>query len=205
MPLDLQIRLLRVLQERRVERLGGNREIPLDIRVLAATKRDLLALSAQGGFREDLYYRLGVVTLEIPPLRRRREDIALLFQHFLVQAAARSRREAPLPSAEVLSLLAEHDWPGNVREVRNAAERFVLGLAPLAGAPPQADGTTSRPVPLSVRVDAFEKSLIEDALNLARGDVAAATEVLGLPRKTFYDKLKKYGLTRRDFAKDDAL
>lgn len=205
MPLDLQIRLLRVLQERRIERLGSNREIPLDIRVLAATKRDLLALSAQGGFREDLYYRLGVVTLEIPPLRRRREDVALLFQHFLGQAATRSRREAPVPSPEVLASMAEHDWPGNVREVRNAAERFALGLSPLASASAGSDDSASRRLPLNVRVDAFEKSLIEDALGLARGNVAAAIEALGLPRKTFYDKLKKHGLSRRDFARDDAL
>lgn len=205
MPLDLQIRLLRVLQERKIERLGSNREIPLDIRVLAATKRDLLALSSEGGFREDLYYRLGVVTLEIAPLRKRREDVALLFQHFLAQAATRSRREAPMPSADILAMLTDHDWPGNVREVRNAAERFALGLAPLSAGHSAGDGSASRSMPLNVRVDAFEKSLIEDALGVARGNVGAAIEALGLPRKTFYDKLKKHGLTRRDFARDEAL
>ncbi|MYZ54019.1 sigma-54-dependent transcriptional regulator, partial [Malikia spinosa] len=129
MPIALQIKLLRVLQERSLERLGSNTLIPVDCRVVAATKADLKALSDQGRFRADLYYRLSVVTLALPPLRERREDIPLLFEHFLLQAAARHQR--PLPAADPTrqGRLLAYDWQGNVRELRNVADRCVLGIA----------------------------------------------------------------------------
>ena len=126
MPLTAQVRLLRVLQERSVERLGSNVPVELDVRVVAATKIDLMQAAAEGKFREDLYYRLSVVTLEVPPLRERREDITLLFQHFLLIAAARYSKEAPAMPHDCVQSLIAHNWPGNVRELRNAAERYVL-------------------------------------------------------------------------------
>lgn len=197
MPLALQVKLLRVLQERSVERLGTNVPIPLDIRVIAATKTNLKSAAENGNFREDLYYRLNVVTLPIPPLRERREDIPLLFQHFAVVAANRSGLEAPPLDATGVSVLMAHDWPGNVRELRNLAERFVLlGAAYdyrldalLEGADPGASGLS-----LPQQVELFEKSLISQSLTHHQGRITAVCEHLGLPRKTLYDKLRKYAL-----------
>ncbi len=196
MPLDLQVGLLRVLQERSVEPLGGNSAVDLDIRVIAASKIDLLEASNAGRFREDLYYRLNVMTLAIPPLCERKEDIAGLFQHFADIAAKRHRRTSPVPPPEVSRRLLAHDWRGNVRELRNAAERFVLDLPPLPGAPP------SEPAPgasLPERVEQFEKSLIEAELRNHAGNVTETCKSLDVPRKTLYDKLNKYGLKRDDF------
>ncbi|NMG37169.1 response regulator, partial [Azoarcus sp. TTM-91] len=128
MPLNLQVKLLRALQERSIERLGGNAPVAVDCRVVAASKADLKALSDAGGFRADLYYRLNVVTIDLPPLRERREDIPLLMAHFLREAATRFGRELPAWSAADLARWQAHDWPGNVRELKHAAERFCLGL-----------------------------------------------------------------------------
>ena len=201
MPLSLQVKLLRVIQERVVEPLGSNELIPVDLRVVAATKVDLRKAASEGKFREDLYYRLNVVVVTIPPLRDRRDDIPLLFQHFVVQAAARYNRAPRAPSPAQVERLMAHDWPGNVRELRNAADRFVLGLddalsAVGGGAPPPA---AAGGLSLAERVDLFEKSLIESELARAKGSVKAAIEALNIPRKTFYDKLKRYGLSREDF------
>jgi two-component system C4-dicarboxylate transport response regulator DctD len=124
--MQAQIRLLRVLQERAIERVGSNTLIPLNIRVIAATKADLNQASLAGDFRQDLYYRLNIVTLDLPPLRDRKEDIAALFHHFQLVAASRYGKTANALSAGELSQLISHDWPGNVRELRNCAERFVL-------------------------------------------------------------------------------
>jgi two-component system C4-dicarboxylate transport response regulator DctD len=128
MPLELQAKLLRAIETRGVERLGSNRQIALDVRFVAATKSDLARAGAEGRFRADLYYRLNVATLAIPPLRERREDVALLFFHLAREARARYRREIPELSPELEAELHAHDWPGNVRELRNVADRFVLGL-----------------------------------------------------------------------------
>jgi two-component system, NtrC family, C4-dicarboxylate transport response regulator DctD len=202
MPLSLQVKLLRVLQERSVERLGSNLAVPLDIRVIAATKVDLKAAAEAGQFREDLYYRLNVVTLPIPPLRERREDIPLLFQHFAVVAANRSGLEAPLLDAAGISALLAHDWPGNVRELRNLAERYVLlGAAFDYRLEALLEGAESEAgeLPLPQQVELFEKSLIDQALARHRGRVTEVSEQLGLPRKTLYDKLRKYGLRAEDY------
>lgn len=202
MPLTLQVKLLRVLQERCVERLGANVPTPLDIRVVAATKIDLKAAAEAGEFREDLYYRLNVVTLPIPPLRERREDISLLFQHFAVVAANRSGLEAPPLNAGGVSTLMAHDWPGNVRELRNLAERYVLlGAAHDYRLEALLDGVEPGPgdMPLPQQVELFEKSLISQSLASHRGRIPAVCEHLGLPRKTLYDKLKKYGLKAEDY------
>ncbi|GGY09942.1 sigma-54-dependent Fis family transcriptional regulator [Litchfieldella qijiaojingensis] len=202
MPLGLQVKLLRVLQERCVERLGANVPIPLDIRVIAATKVDLKVAADEGRFREDLYYRLNVVTLPLPPLRERREDIPLLFQHFAVVAANRSGLEAPPLDAAGISALMAHDWPGNVRELRNLAERYVLlGAAHdyrLDALLDSADPGSSD-MALPQQVELFEKSLISQSLASHQGRIPAVCEHLGLPRKTLYDKLKKYGLKAEDY------
>ena len=197
MPLSLQVKLLRVIQERVIEPLGSNELVPVDLRVVAATKVDLRQASSAGKFREDLYYRLNVVVVTIPPLRERRDDIPLLFQHFVLQAAARYNRDPRAPTPAQTQRLMAHDWPGNVRELRNAADRFVLGLddAPGAHGSPAAGGNLS----LAEQVDLFEKSLIESELARHKGSVKATVEALNVPRKTFYDKLKRYGLSREDF------
>lgn len=204
MPLNLQVKLLRVLQERQLERLGSNTPVSLDIRIIAATKTDLKAAAAEGTFREDLYYRLNVVTLEIPPLRERREDIPLLFQHFAIVAATRAGLESPPPTAAQASLMMSHDWPGNVRELRNLAERYVL-----LGATCDYDleqlmyGNSGKPhLTLPEQVEMFERSLIQQALARNKGSIKNTLEDLNLPRKTLYDKLKKYGLSREDFLED---
>lgn len=207
MPLSLQVKILRTLQERVVEPLGSNDCLPVDLRVVAATKTDLKQAAAAGTFRADLYYRLNVVVLMIPPLRDRRDDIPLLFQHFTQLASARYQREAPALLGRQLDRLMAHDWQGNVRELRNVADRFVLGLgllesatAPLAGGVPEDKAAEPvSPLTLPERVDLFEKTVLDAELTRHRGDVSSTVHALGIPRKTFYDKLKKHGLTRSDY------
>lgn len=199
MPLDLQVGLLRVLQERTVEPLGANRSVPLDIRVIAATKIDLLEAINAGAFREDLYYRLNVMTIDIPPLRDRKEDITGLFQHFANIAALRQRRECPALNTSTAQQLIQEKWRGNVRELRNAAERFVLDLPPLPGLDTASNGAGVDGLSLHEQVNDFEKSLIEAELRNSSGNVTETCKRLNLPRKTLYDKLTKYGLKRDDF------
>ena len=191
MPVAMQIKLLRVLQERTLERLGSNTSIPIDCRVVAATKCDLLALSAQGGFRNDLYYRLSVATIKLPPLRERREDIPLLFEHFLLQAAARHNRPVPDTPAGRVQQLMGYPWPGNVRELRNVADRCVLGIE--GGSPPFGEARPDGPQPLAETVEAFERALIADALR-RHGSLARAAEALAVAKTTLHDKVRKYGL-----------
>ena len=199
MPLNLQVKLLRVLQERRLERLGANETVALDCRVIAATKADLLQMAAEGRFREDLVYRLNVVTIDLPRLRERREDIPLLLVHFVKDAALRHGRPLPAWTAQQMTGWQALDWPGNVRELRNFAERLVLGLAGTAAAPAPALSIPSAPIApadgaaaLPQQVDAFERELILRALAAAEHNVALAADNLSIPRKTLYDKLKKY-------------
>ncbi|GJE58303.1 sigma-54-dependent transcriptional regulator [Methylobacterium trifolii] len=195
MPLGLQVKLLRVLQERTVEPLGTNEVRPVDMRVVAATKVDLGQAAAQGTFRDDLYHRLNVITVLIPPLRDRREDVMLLFQHFLARAAARFGREAPPVTGAVRDHLRRHAWPGNVRELGHFAERCALGFVPQEAPAPEAAAGTS----LAEQVDRFERGLIRDELIMAGGDVRAAAESLGTPRKTLYDKITRHGLAPTDY------
>ena len=191
MPLPMQIKLLRVLQERTLERLGSNTTIPIDCRVIAATKDDLLELAARGGFRNDLYYRLSVATLALPPLRERREDIRLLFEQFLLQAAARHQRPVPEISAGRIQQLVGYHWPGNVRELRNVADRCVLGIE--SGSPPFGQAQADGPTPLAETVEAFERALISDAMRRHRS-LARTAEALVVAKTTLHDKIKKYGL-----------
>ncbi len=201
MPMTLQIKLLRVLEERSIERLGSNEVIPLDLRIIAATKMDLRELSEQGAFREDLYYRLNVVRLDIPPLRQRREDIPLLFQHFALVASIQYGREVPQLSAERMHSLMMHDWPGNVRELRNLAERYVLlgeGCTFDFDNRPITDGDSGS-MTLPAQVERFEKMLIQAELERHAGSIKDTLACLGLARKTLYDKMKKYGLDKKDY------
>ena len=201
MPLSLQVKLLRVLQERTLERLGSNASLPVTCRIVAATKTDLKRLVAQGAFRADLYYRLNVVTLELPPLRQRLSDIAPLMTYFISQASQRFNRDAPAWNDQDLARWQQHDWPGNVRELKAAAERLCLGLGD------GLDTAASSPITLSLsaRMDAYERSLIRDALRATRGNVAEAAERLGLPKKTLYDKLARHQLEPDAFRKPSSV
>ena len=190
MPLNLQIKLLRVLQERSLERLGSNQSIDVDCRVIAATKSDLDQLSKASQFRSDLYYRLNVVTLELPPLRERREDILQLFEYFLQQSSLRFDREAPELDNQTLSNLMSHDWPGNVRELRNVAERFALGLPAFK----KSGSNAAQGLGFSEAVEAFERNLLNDALQRSGGNLTQASQELGMAKTTLFDKVKKYGL-----------
>jgi two-component system C4-dicarboxylate transport response regulator DctD len=195
LPPGSQVKLLRVLQERQFERLGSNELRTMDCRVIAATKADLRPGAAQA-FRSDLYYRLSVVVIAVPPLRERREDVPALFNHFVLKASLRYERLAPEVSAAQMTQLMSHAWPGNARELRNAADRFVLGL-PLeeAMSPDLFSGRRS----LDEQMAMFERHLIEEALIDSAGRAAVACEKLGLPKKTLYDKMKRLGLSSDDF------
>ncbi|RRV06700.1 sigma-54-dependent Fis family transcriptional regulator [Pseudomonas sp. v388] len=193
MPMAQQVKLLRVLQDKRLERLGSNQSIEVDLRVIAATKPDLLEEARAGRFREDLAYRLNVAELRLPPLRERREDIALLFSHFARAAAERMGREPPTLSAVQLSLLLSHDWPGNVRELANAAERETLGLNP------QPVDETPPGQSLAAQQEAFEAQCLRAALSRHKGDIKAVLNELQLPRRTLNEKMQRHGLVREMF------
>ena len=196
MPMAMQIKLLRILQERKVERLGSNEETPVNLRVVAATKSDLLALGEQGQFRSDLYYRLNVAVLKLPPLRERREDIPLLFEHFVAQAGNRYGLPVPERTPELLRELLAHDWPGNVREIRNTADRHVLaaGAADVVG-----QEAALAPLSLAQQMEMVEKTLIEQALRRHQGRMQDVMQQLGTPKKTLYDKLHRHGIDPERF------
>ncbi|MDQ5917241.1 MAG: two-component system, response regulator AauR, partial [Pseudomonadota bacterium] len=191
MPVPMQIKLLRVLQERQLERLGSNQSIKVACRVVAATKEDLSVLAQGDRFRADLYYRLNVVTIDLPPLRERREDIPLLFEHFLGQAAERYQRPVPVVEPEEVHRLMAHGWPGNVRELRNAADCFALGLRQDVMVPAE---VIDRGLPLAEAVERFERSLIAAELNRQEGSLARTSEALRIAKTTLHDKIRKYGL-----------
>ncbi|MDB6051651.1 MAG: dctD 4 [Pseudomonas sp.] len=191
MPLNLQIKLLRVLQERTLERLGSNQSVAVDCRVIAATKSDLDERSKANQFRSDLYYRLNVVTLELPPLRERREDILQLFEYFLQLSALRFDRDTPELDRQTLSSLMAHEWPGNVRELRNVAERYALGLPAFKKS---GTGAANSSLDFAEAVETFEKNLLTDALNRSGGNLSQASQELGMAKTTLFDKVKKYGL-----------
>ncbi|MGK9066312.1 sigma-54-dependent transcriptional regulator [Stutzerimonas chloritidismutans] len=199
MSLDVQVKLLRMLQERVVERLGGNQSIPLDIRVIAATKEDLRQAADQGRFRADLYYRLNVAPLRIPPLRERSEDVLLLFRYFAEAGANRHGLPLREPRPEQRAQLLRHAWPGNVRELQNTAERFALGLElGLDDAQPALPVGATAGRSLGDQVDAYERALIAAELSRPHSSLRSVAEALGLPRKTLHDKLRKHGLVFTD-------
>jgi two-component system response regulator PilR (NtrC family) len=207
----MQVKLLRVLQERRFRRVGGLEELQADIRVIAATNQDLTKLIADGRFREDLYYRINVIPLTLPPLRERREDIPLLAEHFLAKYGEQMGKEIVGLSHEALDLLITHDWPGNIRELENVIERAVaLESTPtiLAESLPSNIRGDAAPRPVSGPVEALpesgfdleahvkeiERSYIAEALKRAGGVQVKAAELLGMSFRSFRYYVKKYNL-----------
>ncbi len=197
----VQVELLRVLQERSFYRVGGSEEVKVDVRVIAATNKDLQREVREGRFREDLYYRLNVIEIVLPPLRDRREDIPLLVNHFLEKIAPEMGREAPEVSEGAMKLLLSYDWPGNVRELENAVERAMVtcrgpvlteeSFAFLA----RANGRTFQPPP-GMTLQELEKQAILAALERTQGNVKEAATILGIDRSTLYDKIKRYEIPR---------
>lgn len=223
MPMAIQAKLLRLLQEKNVERLGGRQVIPVDVRIIAATNRDLEAAVRQGQFREDLYYRLKVVTLALPPLRERPGDIPLLVRYFLSRHAREMGQSNPGVSQEAMAALTDHDWPGNVRELGNVLKKALIFSrgAPLSpdevqkalGAPLRqgaetATGEDGDPIAETIRrelasgrdglfeelMDRFGHMVIRLALEATGGNRSQAARLLGLSRPTLIAKIEKYGL-----------
>jgi len=199
MPVSMQAKLLRVLQERTLERLGSNESVEVDIRVIAAAKTDLDQAQKEGTFRSDLFYRLNVASIVIPPLCQRRDDIPVLFRHFVTLASLRYRKPEPALSGAELAEMMSRDWPGNVRELKNHAERHILGLPmePMAEAPLQ-DGAGNGA--LNDQIEHFEKTIIGEALRIHNGRIGHTADYLNLPRKTLYLRMRKHGFRREDFA-----
>ncbi len=204
----MQAKLLRVIQEREIQRVGGDATVRVDVRILAATNRDLQQEVATGKFREDLYYRLNVVTLNVAPLRERRDDIALLAQHFLEKYSKKNRKAVKAFSPIAMDMLLKYGWPGNVRELENALERAVILLT--------GDYITEKELPLSIKetyseqngrvlplspikgslpLVEIEKMAITAALEEAGGNKSEAARRLGINRKTLHKKLKDYGVS----------
>jgi len=201
--LSAQVKLLRVIESRTLARLRQTEEIPLDVRLVCATHRDLPAEVAAGKFRQDLYYRISTVTLEVPPLRERPMEIALLARHFLHELARRAGRPAPSVDADASRALAAYSWPGNVRELRNAVEHaFVLtesdaiGVRHLPATVRQSAGDEAAAPSMRDRLDEIEKKSIEAALAAHDGNQTHAAAALGMSRRTLIYKLGKYGLKR---------
>jgi two-component system response regulator HydG len=200
-----QTKLLRVLQERAFEPLGSSRTVTVDIRVIAATSRDLLTEVREGRFREDLYYRLNVVPLTLPPLRERREDIPLLADHFLAIFREKNRKAIKSISGKALDLLTRYDWPGNVRELENCIERAVIlardAVIVPADLPPQihmqleGPGDAALALPYGISLDEMEKALILKTLDQTGGNRTRTAEILGINRRTLQNKLKDYGIS----------
>ncbi len=204
-PMHLAVKILRVLQERKIERLGSNQSIDVDIRVIAASKVDLKAVVERGDFREDLYYRLNVVDIYLPPLRSRGDDILLLFRSFIAKAAERFDLPVPPLSAETISTLLQHNWPGNVRELINIAERFILTNRLLDQSTQTIEDEPTIQHSLPMMLEAYEQQMIKQALAQAHGNIKQTYEALGIPRKTLYDKLTKYNISRQHFTDKNSL
>lgn len=193
LPLALQAKLLHAVETRSINRLGSHDRIDLDVRFVAASKSDLEAAAGQGAFRSDLLYRLNVVTIRMPTLAARREDIPVLFLAFVVQMADRHGQPAPQVPGAVLDAIAARDWPGNARELRNAAERYVLGLSD------GPDRIAPAPVSLPERMAAHERALIAASLAANAGRIKDTYEALGISRKALYEKMQRHGLARESF------
>jgi two-component system response regulator HydG len=210
MPIAMQVKLLRVLQEREVTRVGGEGVIPVDVRLVVATNKHIPDLIREGGFREDLYYRLNVVNLDLPPLRERRGDIPLLAQHFLAHFSRRNAKEIRGFSPQAMAVLGRYHWPGNVRELMNAVERAVVlarelyldaadfaFLSPDTGADvgaAQSDAADALELPAGLPLESVEREAILKTLQAVGGNKSEAARQLGITRKTLASKLKKYGV-----------
>jgi len=208
MSVAMQAKLLRVLQEKEIQRVGGEQVIKVDVRVIAATNRDLMAQIDEGAFREDLYYRLNVVTLPVPSLRARRDDIPLLAQHFLDSFAEKNRKKIKGLSPHAMDRIMRYEWPGNVRELMNALERCVilsrgeyvsemdLPLSIQGEARPVPAEVTPEPEAASVELslEEVEKKTVLATLDAAGGNKSETARRLGITRRTLHKKLKKYGM-----------
>ena len=200
----LQVDLLRVLQERRFFRVGGTSEIEVDVRVIAATHRDLAAEARAGRFRDDLFYRLNVINVRLPPLRERREDVPLLAQEFLDRLSHELGREVNGLSDEALRVLLDHDWPGNVRELENAVERAlvtckegVLTAEDFAFLRREAQPPlTGVDLPPGLTLQEIERQYVAATLRRLQGNVKAAADALGIDRSTLYEKIRRYEIPR---------
>ncbi len=194
---QVQVKLLRVLQEGEFERLGSNDTIRVDVRVVAATNRDLEEELAAGNFREDLYYRLNVVNIGLPPLRDRLEDVPLLSEHFLNRYREKNRRDIHGFSREALDALSNYSWPGNVRELENVVERAVVldkdGVIDINDLPQNVAETSAEPraltIPLGTSLDEIERQVIAETLRMTSGDKKLAAKLLGIATRTIYRKI----------------
>jgi len=204
MSLAIQTKLLRVLQEREFEPVGSSRTAKVDVRVIAATNKDLGKEIKEGRFREDLFYRLNVIPIHLPPVRERKEDIPALANHFLSLYREKNKKEIKEISPKALDLLIRHDWPGNIRELENCLERAVIVargelLAP-ADLPPAIQNLPAGkedaeiPFPAGISLQEAEKALILKTLEDAGGNRSRAAEILGINRRTLQMKLKEYGM-----------
>jgi DNA-binding NtrC family response regulator len=201
MKIELQAKLLRVLEEQRVRRVGGNAEIVLDVRVLAASNRDIMQAVRDGKLREDLYYRLNVLTIELPPLRERRDDLPMLVQNFVQHYAARNNKEIVGVDDEALAALQAHPWPGNVRQLRNVIERAAVvchgrvirrsDLAHEFQSITSVDGGYVK-VRIGSTLEDMEKELISRTIEFSDGNKTHAAQILGVSTKTLYNKLERY-------------
>ena len=205
LPAETQIALLRVLQERQFERVGGSRVIPTDVRIIAATNRDLAAAIASGTFRADLFYRLNVFPIHVPPLRNRKEDIPMLVEYFVKRYAEKARKRISKIDKNTLKLCQSYPWPGNIRELQNIVERSVIlctgdtfwideaWLSSQDASLPESSG------PLTENLQSYEKQLIEAALAESNGKVAGpngAAAKLGIPRSTLDLKIKQLNIKK---------
>jgi two-component system response regulator AtoC len=210
--LAIQAKLLRVVQEQEITRVGGGDAVKVDVRIVAATNRDLEALVREGRFRDDLYYRLNVIPIRLPPLRERTGDLPALMEHFLGSFAARYGRSVPIPPPELLGAARAYPWPGNVRELRNLCERAVLmgwaAVAPILGAGPRADAPSTAQVAdfslplLDARqrlVERFEREYLSRLLREHRGRIGEVARAAGIAERNLYEKMKAYGLSREDY------
>ena len=225
-PLSMQVKLLRVLQNRTIERLGGTRTVPVNVRVIAGSKRDLKQMVVDGKFREDLFYRLNVLPIALPPLRERREDIPMLMDHFIERYFRRRGEDVPPVSEAVKQAFLRYGWPGNVRELENACERIAqtctcgtvrigcmsASILLRAGGPPpdlsavapaSAPAQDAAPVSLDDRIRDLEANLIGWALKVSNGNKSRAAELLQIKRSTLGDRINRCGLGRVETIRAD--
>ena len=219
MPIELQAKLLRVLQEREIDRVGGSRALPVDVRVVAATNADLARAVEEGRFRRDLYYRLAVVPIRLPPLREREADVVLLARHFLARYGQQLKGRAVTLGKDAEAMLLSHPWPGNVRELQNVIQRALLklngsriGAAELTGLLPAAaaaerglsglvgvmlDGPEPEGGRYQAALEAVERPLIASAMARTRGNQLRAAELLGMNRNTLRERMRALGMKAR--------
>jgi transcriptional regulator with PAS, ATPase and Fis domain len=210
MPMTMQSKLLRVLQEKEIQRIGGQKTIPVDVRVIAATHRNLEKMVQEGKFRQDLYYRLNVIKIEIPPLRNRKKDIELICSHLLKKLEKRFHRSEITASAEVIDRLENHSWPGNIRELENVLERAInvldekiiqlyhlpLYLRDCEDMLTDVETITSTVIqPLKDIVSSAERQAILQSLNMTQGNKLEAAKLLQISKTSFYDKCKSYNIS----------